>query len=46
MIDYLIAEDYIGQEEGVRPTIFVTSKGKLFLKERPEIQIPGVTHPA
>src|SRR2546427_4133128 len=42
MIDYLIAEDYIGQESGFRPSIYVTPKGELFLKERPEIEIPGV----
>ena len=42
MIDYLITKDYIGQEEGFRPAIFVTPKGQIFLKERPEIQIPGV----
>jgi ATP-dependent DNA helicase RecQ len=45
MIDYLIAEDYIGQEAGFRPSIFVTSKGEVFLKERPEIEIPGVNQP-
>jgi ATP-dependent DNA helicase RecQ len=42
MIDYLIAENYIGQETGFRPAIYVTSKGETFLKERPEIEIPGV----
>jgi len=42
MIDYLITKDYIGQEEGFRPAIFVTPKGQIFLKERPAIQIPGV----
>jgi ATP-dependent DNA helicase RecQ len=46
MIDYLIDENYIGQEEGLRPSIYVTAKGQLFLKERPEIEIPGVSHPA
>ncbi|PYS40987.1 MAG: hypothetical protein DMG14_08880 [Acidobacteria bacterium] len=46
MIDYLISEDYIGQEDGFRPSIHVTAKGQLFLKERPEIEIPGVSHPA
>jgi ATP-dependent DNA helicase RecQ len=46
MIDYLISENYIGQDEGFRPSIFVTSKGQVFLKERPEIEIPGVSHPA
>jgi ATP-dependent DNA helicase RecQ len=42
MIDYLISENYIGQEESFRPSIFVTTKGQVFLKERPDIQIPGV----
>jgi len=46
IIDYLISENYIGQEDGFRPSIFVTSKGQLFLKERPEIEIPGVSRPA
>jgi ATP-dependent DNA helicase RecQ len=46
MIDYLINEDYIGQEEGLRPSVYVTSKGQVFLKERPEIAIPGVSPPA
>jgi len=46
MIDYLITENYIGQEEGFRPSIYVTSKGQIFLKERPQIAIPGVTRPA
>ena len=46
MIDFLIAEDYIGQEEGFRPSIFVTPKGEVFLKERPKIEIPGVSRPA
>ena len=46
MIDYLIDEDYIGQEPGFRPSIYVTSKGEVFLKERPEIEIPGVNRPA
>jgi ATP-dependent DNA helicase RecQ len=43
MIDYLIEENYIGQEEGFRPSIYVTTKGQIFLKERPEIVIPGVS---
>jgi ATP-dependent DNA helicase RecQ len=46
MIDFLIQENYIGQEEGFRPSIFVTPKGQLFLKERPEIEIPGVNRQA
>jgi ATP-dependent DNA helicase RecQ len=46
MIDYLIAENYIAQEAGFRPSIYVTRKGELFLKERPEIAIPGVSLPA
>ena len=46
MIDYLIGENYIGQEEGMRPSIYVTAKGQVFLKERPEIDIPGVNRPA
>jgi ATP-dependent DNA helicase RecQ len=46
MIDYLISENYIAQDEGFRPSIFVTSKGELFLKERPQIEIPGVSRPA
>jgi predicted transcriptional regulator len=41
MIDYLIAENYIEQKEGFRPSIHLTPKGESFLKERPEIQIPG-----
>ena len=46
MIDYLIAESYIAQEAGSRPSIYVTPKGEVFLKERPAIEIPGVSHPA
>jgi ATP-dependent DNA helicase RecQ len=46
MIDYLITENYIAQEPGFRPAIYVTPKGQLFLKERPEIEIPGVNRPA
>src|SRR5215468_3283781 len=46
MIDYLVDESYIGQEEGFRPSIYVTGKGQVFLKERPEIAIPGVSRPA
>jgi ATP-dependent DNA helicase RecQ len=46
MIDFLIDEDYIGQQEGFRPSIFVTAKGQVFLKERPQIAIPGVNRPA
>ena len=45
MIDYLIAEDYIAQASGFRPSIYVTPKGQLFLKQRPEIEIPGVNRP-
>jgi ATP-dependent DNA helicase RecQ len=43
MIDHLIAENYIAQEAGFRPSIYVTPKGQVFLKERPEIEIPGVS---
>jgi len=43
MIDYLISENYIGQEDTFRPSIFVTTKGQVFLKERPAIRIPGVS---
>jgi len=46
MIDYLIAENYIAQETGFRPSIYITPKGEIFLKERPEIEIPGVSRPA
>jgi ATP-dependent DNA helicase RecQ len=46
MIDYLIRENYIGQEEGFRPSIYVTPKGQVFLKERPLIEIPGISHRA
>jgi ATP-dependent DNA helicase RecQ len=45
MIDFLINENYIGQEDGLRPSIFVTPKGEVFLKQRPEIEIPGVSRP-
>ena len=46
MIDYLIAENYIAQETGFRPSIYVTQKGEVFLKERPEIAMPGISLPA
>jgi ATP-dependent DNA helicase RecQ len=46
MIDFLIAENYIAQEAGFRPSIYVTPKGEVFLKERPEIAMPGVSLPA
>jgi ATP-dependent DNA helicase RecQ len=46
MIEYMIRENYIGQEDGSRPVIYVTRKGQVFLKERPEIEIPGVNHQA
>lgn len=46
MIDYLITENYITQETGFRPSIYVTAKGQVFLKDRPEIEIPGVSRPA
>ncbi len=46
IIDHLIAENYIGQETGFRPSIYVTSKGQAFLKERPEIEIPGISRRA
>jgi superfamily II DNA helicase RecQ len=46
MIDYLIAENYIAQETGFRPSVYVTPKGEAFLKERPAIDIPGVSRPA
>jgi hypothetical protein len=42
MIDHLISENYIAQEPGLRPSIHLTPKGEIFLKERPEIHIPGV----
>ena len=42
MIDFLIAGNYIAQESGYRPSIYVTAKGQAFLKERPNIEIPGV----
>jgi hypothetical protein len=45
MIDYLIRENYIGQEDGFRPSIYVTEKGQRFLKQRPQIEIPGVNRP-
>jgi ATP-dependent DNA helicase RecQ len=41
MVDYLIAENYIAQNGGFRPSIHLTPKGETFLKEKPEIQIPG-----
>ena len=46
LIDHLISENYIAQEEGFRPPIYVTPKGQIFLKERPEIEIPGISRPA
>jgi RQC domain-containing protein len=46
LIDYLITENYIAQEDGLRPSIYVTTKGQMFLKQRPSIQIPGVSRPA
>jgi ATP-dependent DNA helicase RecQ len=46
MIDYLISEEYIAQQQGFRPSIYVTPKGQVFLKERPVIEIPGVSHRA
>jgi ATP-dependent DNA helicase RecQ len=46
MIDFLIAENYIAQDAGFRPSIYVTPKGQVFLKERPEIAMPGVSLPA
>ena len=45
MIDYLITENYIAQDAGFRPSIYLTPKGEIFLKERPEIAMPGVSHP-
>jgi ATP-dependent DNA helicase RecQ len=42
MIDHLISENYIALETGLRPAIHLTPKGETFVKERPEIQIPGV----
>jgi hypothetical protein len=38
--------NYLAQETGMRPAIYVTGKGESFLKERPEIEIPGVSRPA
>jgi ATP-dependent DNA helicase RecQ len=46
MIDYLITENYIAQADGLRPSIYLTTKGQVFLKERPNIDIPGVSRPA
>ncbi len=46
IIDFLIDENYIAQESGFRPSIYVTAKGQAFLKERPKIAIPGVIPPA
>ena len=46
LIDHLMNENYIAQEEGLRPSIYVTAKGQVFLKERPAIHIPGVSRPA
>jgi ATP-dependent DNA helicase RecQ len=46
MIDHLLSENYIAQETGFRPSIYVTPKGEVFLKERPEIEIPGISRPA
>ena len=46
MIDHLIAENYIAQESGFRPSICVTPKGRVFLKEKPEIEIPGINRRA
>ncbi len=46
IIDHLITENYIAQAEGFRPSIYVTPKGQIFLKERPEIEIPGISRPA
>lgn len=46
MIDYLIQEQYIAQQEGGRPSIYVTPKGETFLKQRPEIHMPGVSRQA
>jgi ATP-dependent DNA helicase RecQ len=43
MIDHLLAQNYIAQETGFRPSIYVTPKGEVFLRERPEIEIPGVS---
>lgn len=43
MIDHLITENYIAQQSGFRPSIYVTPKGQVFLKERPEIEIPDIT---
>ena len=43
IIDHLIAENYIALETGFRPSVYVTSKGQAFLKERPQIEIPGVS---
>jgi predicted transcriptional regulator len=46
MIDYLVSENYITQEAGFRPSIHLTPKGEVFLKERPEIKIPGISRQA
>jgi ATP-dependent DNA helicase RecQ len=42
MIDHLIIEGFIERGEGHRPTIHVSQSGRVFLKERPPITIPGV----
>jgi ATP-dependent DNA helicase RecQ len=41
MVDYLIAQNYMAQEAGVPSSIRLTAKGQEFLKEKPEIEIPG-----
>jgi ATP-dependent DNA helicase RecQ len=46
MIDFMISENYIALEPGMRPSIYVTPKGETFLKERPSIDIPGVSRRA
>jgi ATP-dependent DNA helicase RecQ len=42
MIDHLLVEGYIQRGEGNRPAIGVSAKGRVFLKERGDIVIPGV----
>jgi len=42
IIDFLIEEGYIDPGDGFRPIIRVTTKGRQFLKERPQIAIPAI----
>src|SRR5215471_18300019 len=42
IIDFLITEGYVDAGQGLRPVIGLTPKGRLFMKERTPIAIPGV----